>query len=79
MFLYEVTSPLKYYLFNFLKKSLENFCVVLFVFSPIGQEIRSEDYDILVLRCIGCIEPHIVVMMASKTMVQLGFGVNMSP
>jgi len=53
--------------------------VVLFVLNPTRQETRNEDYDILVLRCIGCVEPHIVVMIASKTMVQLRFGVNISP
>lgn len=53
--------------------------MVLFVSSPIGQETRIEDYDILLLKCIGCVELHIVVMLASKTMVQLQFGINISP
>jgi len=71
----KVTSSLKQFLFLFFK----NFWVVLFVSSPIVQETRSEGYDILVLKSIGCFEPHTIVMLASKTMVQLRFGINISP
>jgi hypothetical protein len=50
---------------------LENFCMVLFVSGPTRQGTRNENYDILVLRCISCVEPCRIVMMVSKTMLQL--------
>jgi hypothetical protein len=75
----KVTSSLKQFLFLFFKNSFKNFGVVWFVSSPRVQETRSEGYDILVLKSIGCSKPHIVVMLASKTMVQLRFGIHISP
>jgi hypothetical protein len=36
---------------------LANFCVALLVLGLIGLGIRSETFNILVLRCLGCVEP----------------------
>ncbi len=49
--------------------------MVLLVSSFIRLGKLHEDYNIFVLRCIGCVEPNSVAMMASKTMANLGFGV----
>jgi hypothetical protein len=57
------------FIFTFIFISLKKNCVTLFVLSPTGQGTRNKDYDILVLRCIGCVEPCIIVMMVSKIMV----------
>lgn len=40
---------------------------------------KNEDYNILVVRCIGCVEPSIVVMMTSKIMTKLKFGIGIMP
>jgi hypothetical protein len=55
--------------FIFIFISVENFCMTLFVLTLTGQGTRNKNYDILVLRCIGCVEPCIVMMMVSKIMV----------
>ncbi len=36
---------------------------------------KSEECNILVLKCIGCVEHNRVVMMVSKTMAKLRFGI----
>jgi hypothetical protein len=53
-------------------------CVVLFVSSLTGLGTRSENNDILVLWCIGCVEPKRVVMTMFKTMMKLGFGIGIT-
>jgi hypothetical protein len=52
---------------------------VLLVLGFIRLGEMCEDYNILVLRYIGCVKPSKVVMMASKTMANLGFGVDITP
>ncbi len=63
-----VTSPFKL----IFKKLL---CGVTY-FGSYKMGTKTEDCDILVLRCISCVEPSKVVMIASKTMVNLRFSVN---
>ncbi len=52
--------------------------MVLLVSSFIRLGKMCEDCNILVLWCICCVEPSRVVMMASKTMENLGFGVDIA-
>ncbi len=40
---------------------------------------KNEDYNILVVGCIGRVEPSIVVMMTSKIMAKLKFGIGIMP
>jgi len=52
--------------------------VALFVSSLTGLGTRSENNGILVLGCIGCVEPNRVVMMTFKIMMTLGFGIGIT-
>jgi hypothetical protein len=40
---------------------------------------RSENNGILVLWCIGYVEPNRVGMMTFETMMKLGFGIGIAP
>ncbi len=51
----------------------------MFVSRLTGLGTRSENNGILVLECIGCVEPNRVVMMMFKTMMKLGFGIGITP
>ncbi len=39
---------------------------------------QGENNGILVLGCIGCVEPNRVVMMTFKIMMTLGFGIGIT-
>ncbi len=52
--------------------------MVLLVSGFIRLGEMHEDCNTLVLMCIGCVEPNRVMMMASKTMANLGFGVDIT-
>ncbi len=53
--------------------------MVLLVLGFIRLGELHEDCNIFVLRCIGCVEPNSVAMLASKTMANLRFGVDTTP
>lgn len=51
----------------------------MFVLGPTRLGKRNEDCNILVLGFIGCVEPSKIMMMVSKTMAKLRFGINITP
>jgi hypothetical protein len=53
--------------------------VTFIILGPTRWGRMNDDCNILVLRCIGCVEPSRVVIMTSKTMVKLGFGIGITP
>ncbi len=36
--------------------------------------IKNETYNVLTLRCLGCVEPNIVMIVPFKPLVKLRFG-----
>jgi len=53
--------------------------VTSLVSGPTKLREKNENYNILVLGCIGHIEPSRVVMMTSKIMAKLRFGIGIMP
>jgi hypothetical protein len=53
--------------------------VVLLVSDLIRLRARSETYNIFVLRCLGHVEPNIVVIITPKFIAKLGFGFGILP
>jgi hypothetical protein len=48
---------------------------VLYIWGPRKLGQLDEEYHILVLKYTGCVEANRVMMMTSKTMAKLGFGI----
>jgi hypothetical protein len=53
--------------------------MALLILSPLGLGINSESYNVLALRCLGCVEPDIVMIMPLKLLVKLRFGFGIMP
>ncbi len=53
---------------------LGNFCLVLFVSSPIWLGTRNETCNILESKCFGHVEPSRIMIMTPKLITKLGFG-----
>jgi len=53
--------------------------VTLLVLGPTRLGKMNDNCNILVLRYISCVEPSIVVMMTSKNMAKVGFGIGITP
>jgi hypothetical protein len=53
--------------------------MVLFVSSLTRLRTRSETCNILVLGCLGCVEPNRIMIMTPKPIVKLGFGFGIMP
>ncbi len=47
--------------------------------SPLGPGTNSETYSILAFRCLGHVEPNIIIIVPLKRLVKLRFGFGIMP